>query len=351
MDSVPMTILAAKHAEADLVAYSWIFEQSPQMDEREYSGPVCESLGISQQWVKCDALWPNFDSDTHCSPLFPFALPYGEFQQQTFRQAQKDKVTVMLSGLQGDLLYETDHKQVLGSLKRGQWLSAYREFELLRKQQQLTLWQAVKRYLLAPLPWVRVFLANQRARAEFYSQVLSSELAARLQTQAHWLDDESRHAQRPLQYQVVFDGFAGEDAMLGRVMENKYAVERRYPFRDRDLCEFMLAIPTEQLSKLGVKRPIVKRAFAAEFGPKLTARNDKTDFSQALVNGIERDQVWQQWLLRNPSYWQQYVKNCNLSELKKGESRNLVVLWQCAYYNFWHSVWYDPHGSKTQAWR
>jgi len=342
MDSVPITISAAKLCGANtILAYSWVFDKSPEMDEREYSTPVCEKLNISQKMVVCDELWPQFDEDTHSNPLFPFALPYTEFQQQTFRQAKDDGVTVMLSGLQGDLLYEADNRQVLSAFKRFNLSLAFKEFNLLRNKHNWSLFTALKRCFIAPIPMVSAYLARKRLSATIESELLSAEAQKSLSEQTHWLQQSSAKARRPLQYKVVLDGFAGEDSMLGRWMENKYQVERRYPFRDRQLVEFMLAIPTDQLTKLGVARPIVKNAYAAEFTEKLAARNDKTDFTASLLGGIQRDKKWRSFLNQTPSFWQQHVNKRYISPKNSEESRVLVVMWQCAYYNFWHQLWYD----------
>ena len=347
MDSVPITISAAKSGvESEIIAYSWVFDESPEMDERAYSVPICRTLGIQQKLLNCDHVWPQFDADTHSNPLFPFALPYTEFQQHTFAQAKRDQVSVMLSGLQGDLLYETANRQSLDAILLGRFGHALKEFCHLRKANSLTFWLAVKRYLLAPTRILQGFTEQRRirlrAKHSLSSEWLNSGMVSELQAQTHWLFATSTAAARPLQYRITLDAFAGDDAVLGRVLENKYQIERRYPFRDRELCEFMLAIPTEQLAKLSSKRPIVKRAYAEEFTPELVARDDKTQFANGLRKGILKDKKWLKYLRQTPSYWQHYVKERYISDINDANTHDLVVLWRCAYYNFWHRLWYDP---------
>ncbi len=339
MDSVPVTISAAS-SDVDTIAYSWVFDDSPEMDERQYSAPLCEQLGITQQLIQCDSVWPALDETTHCNPLFPLALHYSEFNQQTFRRAHDDGVTVMLTGLHGDLLYCTDNKQVIHALSVSGVAAAIKEFASLKKHFRLSLWSAIKRFLIAPVTWAQAYIDNRRLATAVESEILVPEKLALLKKGWHWLYQESQEALRPLQYRIVMDGFAGEDAMLGRHMENKFAIERRYPFRDRDLCEFMLGIPTAQLEKLGVKRPIVKRAYDTEFSRELKERNDKTRFVDSLYDGLKRDKNWQSILVKSPQAWQNYVKDCNIYENHEDNDLNAVVKWQCAYYNFWHSVWY-----------
>ncbi len=341
MDSVPIAISAAlSESDVGFSAYSWVFNDSPEMDERRYSTPVCERFGIEQVLIECDHLWPKFDHDTHNNPLFPFALPYAEFQQRTLDAAANNGAGVMLSGLQGDLLYETQSRQVLDALSQGEFKLALSELKTQKNTHSLTWWNTIKRFVIMPSGIMQRWLERRHSRQSVTSEWLNEERVNEFSYQKHWLFDVSQKALRPLQYRVVLDGFAGEDAMLGRHMENKYRVERRYPFRDRDLCEFLLSVPTSQLAKLGLTRPIVKRAYRSEFTDDLVKRNDKTQFVQSLLQGIKKDHNLSGNLHSTPSFWQEYVKECYINDETTSDDTKTVVKWRCAYYNFWYRVWY-----------
>ncbi len=339
MDSSPIMVAAAK--DSDVIALSWVFDDMQEADERTYSTPLCQRLGVRQVEVKCDDIWPDFDSNTHSNPLYPFMLPYSEFQQQTFKTAQDENVSVLLSGLQGDLLYELDNTQVVNQLRRREWRKAWRELESIRRERGYTYWQAVKTLLLKKLPGVKKWTRHRESKIRQLPAWIQDDLRNQLTLQDSWLMHDSRLAARPLQYKIVLDCFAGDDQMLGRVMENKYRVQRRYPFRDRELVEFLLAIPSEQLEFLGQKRPIVKSAYQNEFTVALRQRNDKTDFTGVLKQGISKDKKWLTILNLEPKFWQKYVKECHFTQIETVSIEKQVVLWQCAYYNFWHRIWYD----------
>ena len=158
---------------------------------------------------------------------------------------------------------------------------------------------------------------------------------------SHWLTTESAKALRPKQWQIILDGFAGEDAAYGRYLEAKYGVERRYPFRDRDLCEFILSIPSEQLYFALQKRPIVKKAFASEFTDKLMSRNTKTSFSEVINHGIKNDHRCQSYFSQSPFYWQEFV-NKEYFETKAPNDYSFDIMrWRCGYYHYWKTVCYD----------
>ena len=136
----------------------------------------------------------------------------------------------------------------------------------------------------------------------------------------------------------MLDAFSGEGASMARPLTCQYGYENRHPFRDRDLCEFMLAIPTHFLESLGQKRPVVKAAFEVEFEENLLQRNDKTKFIKCLQKGIERDVEAKRLFNSEPKYWEKYVKDCYFDQDDVPLIDKQVVKWRCAYYNFWVKV-------------
>lgn len=346
LDSVPMTISAIDHTrttQQTLLAFSWVFDDYPDLDERTYSSPICQANNIEQVMVNCDRLWPKFDASTDLNPVIPFGIPFSEFQEETLRIAKARGVTTMLTGIHGDLLYEYTQGVFYELARQRKPAKALAEF--------LRLWnisnskfQFIKLYLLRPLRVVQRVSAWRRRNKRFTSDVLRDEVAAKFQQQEHWLHAPSQAAIRPQQWQVIFDGFAGDDAVHGRYLDAKHGVERRYPFRDRDLAEFMLAIPSEQLYFNLIKRPIVKNAFENEFTPALFNRNDKTNFSQVIYAGIDADTENLKWFESGRADWQQYVKHCYFDAKPDEIDANTVVRWRCGYYAYWKSTCYNPVG-------
>jgi len=263
LDSVPMTILAADQclqSKQVLIAFSWVFDKYPNLDERSYSSPICQAQNIEQVMVNCDELWPGFDETMDLNPIIPFGIPFSEYQEETLRQAKNYGITTMLTGIHGDLLYEYTQEVLYELAQDGKVGLAVSEFARLWAGAKSKV-QFIKQYLLRPLTVTKKVSERRRLNRRFSTEILTDQIAAKLQQREHWLKQESQNALRPQQWQVVLDGFAGDDAVHGRYLDAKHGVERRYPFRDRDLCEFMLAIPSQQLYFDLIKRPIVKNQF------------------------------------------------------------------------------------------
>jgi len=203
----------------------------------------------------------------------------------------------------------------------------------------------VKNFVLRPLGVVQRYLTWRGHRSALRTDVLQPNIVEQIslsKTHTDYLVDESRKALRPEQWRVVLGNFAGSDAAIGRFLESEYGIERRYPFRDRDLCEFMLAIPSEQLALNNVKRPIVKRAFKGDFSDDMSKRNIKAYFADVMMDGLRRDQQNESWANLGSREWSYYVKECYFDA--KVEQNNLrdVVKWRCGYYDYWKSVCYHP---------
>lgn len=343
LDSVPMTICAAESSTENVDAYSWVFDAYPEADERRYSQLVCENFKLTQHQVLCDQLWPGFDSSMYVNPTLPVGTPYSEFQQATFRCARGQDARVLLTGIHGDLLYESTHGLLYGLIKQGRWREAGSELKRLWKAVPQS-WLVVKYYLLLPIPWIARLSGWRKRRAYKAHPSLQSDVAEqcrRQQSRPHWLAEESRRQVRPEQWQVVMGHFAGEDMAYGRVMEAKFGIERRYPFRDRNLCEFMLAIPSDQLYYNGVKRPIIKRAFRDLLPDIVVDRNNKTSFNTVIDAGIERDMETNPWFSDAAQEWQRFVKLGFFDDLAPENSENNLLRWRCAYYDYWKSVCYN----------
>ena len=290
LDSIPISILAAQQLELQnqqLQSYSWVFDHHPEADEREYSEAVCADFSIEPHWIKCDEIWPQFDADTHRNPILPFSSPYSEYNQTLLRQASENGITVVLSGVGGDLLYSGTESILYELLLAGQFSKLVSEIKGCWLTCDSNL-QFIKRYLLSPI--LRRWLEHRDLRRPVQRDFLNINLSRELNKDKRFLASRKWGSSRPQQYVNVLGSFQGEDINYGKYMEAKYGLERRFPFRDRDLVEFMLAIPSSQLSLINMSRPIVKTAFTNEFRSSLINRNDKTNFTSVILNGISLDQ-------------------------------------------------------------
>jgi len=170
---------------------------------------------------------------------------------------------------------------------------------------------------------------------------MSDEADNHSNPESHYLASYSKEALRPAQYQSILDAAIGEDAASGKYMEAKFNLERRYPFRDRELCEFMLAIPSDQLYFNLSLRPILKRAYQSDLGDMLLNRNTKTSFLPVINAGITADHRCEKWFEQKPQAWRAYVKESYFKAESAPKSMLNIVRWRCGFYNYWKSTCYS----------
>jgi asparagine synthase (glutamine-hydrolysing) len=62
--------------------------------------------------------------------------------------------------------------------------------------------------------------------------------------------------------------------------------ERRYPFLDQDLMEFLLAVPASQLLRPGERRSLMRRALARIVPDEILWRPTKGSASRSIIVGL-----------------------------------------------------------------
>lgn len=343
MDSVPISILLAKQlADSDhkLTALSWVYNRYPDADERNYSMPVCDDFGIDQVCIDCDDVWPRFDESTYVQPLSPFSTPYSEYQQALMAECRSRNIRTLMTGIHGDLLYGHTNSILIELLKAWRWRDFFNELKQYWSSPENRSY-VVKHLFIAQLPGMKSLLNWRRSKQPLCAEFLQDDINSSLKNQTPELFSESLNSMRPNTYRNVFSGFAGDDQAAGRHMEAKFQLERRYPFRDRDLCEFLMAVPSDQLYFNRIPRPIVRNAFKSEFRSELSSRVEKTNFTSAISDGIESDQNWRVWFNSSNAKWSEYVKQCYFDDQNAKNSDIAVVQWRCGYYDYWKSVCYN----------
>jgi hypothetical protein len=91
-----------------------------------------------------------------------------------------------------------------------------------------------------------------------------------------------------------------------------------------------------------MSRPIVKRAFSNEFRSSLVNRNDKTNFTSVILDGIRQDQRSLHYFEQPRAGWQRYVKQCYFTHESDDDAGQAILKWQCGYYQYWKTVCYTP---------
>jgi asparagine synthase (glutamine-hydrolysing) len=212
---------------------------------------------------------------------------------------QRGEYRVMLSGTGGD---EMNGQPLDPRIMMADLLVQLRWIELSR---QLVTWSL----LIRKRPWIQLLFQTA-------TQLLPGHLRARLTEQGNldpWVDREFARKYQLSTLQILgtegpwYVRPSARDAIqtissLARQMA--YArpsiLEKRYPYLDQTLVQFLTTIPLDQLLRPGQRRSLMKRALAGLLPPEILQR--KTKASSARCYSITLQKHWEkvEELFRSP---------------------------------------------------
>jgi asparagine synthase (glutamine-hydrolysing) len=273
------TIIARGGAEAPrLDTVSYYNDSEPNWNERPYFSKVEEQRGRTGCHIDVgaqDSFKFEFERDTFLATPGSGGGGPTEAKRQFAACLASQDIRVVLSGIGGDEVtggVPTPTSELMNLLARGR-------FQALA--QQLKVWALNKRK-----PWFHLFFEAVR---EFFPPALVG--VPKYMQPADWLQPSfvKRHRAALTGYpsRVKFpgplpsfqdnvstlNGLRRQLACLALPSEPPY--EKRYPYLDRDLLEFVYAVPREQLVRPGQRRSLMRRALVGIVPDELLNRKRK----------------------------------------------------------------------------
>jgi len=290
--SVADDLIAARKAETPrLDTLSYYNDSEPNWDERPYFQKVEQKRGRSGYHVDLSSQ-EMFDIDV-CQDSFLATPGIRLYRSRADKQSAAYMLShenrVVLSGIGGD--------EVLGGVptplpELADLLAGVRFRSLAR---QLKVWALRNRK-----PWVRLFLDTVR---EFLPRTLIRIPQDR--QPAPWLRTTfvNRHRATFLNYESRLK-FFGPSPSFQEAMKTLEGVQRqiecfsvplelpyekRYPYLDRDLLEFLYAVPREQLVRPGRRRSLMRRALVGIVPDEVLNRRRKAFAARAPLVAISTE--------------------------------------------------------------
>lgn len=299
--------LLARDGRGPLHTFSGIFpslaEVSPKIDERRYAQAVVAIGGIEPHYIRAD----NFSPLTDLSRIFWYldnSLPAANMYMDwaIFQAAQEQGVRVLFSGNDGDTIVSFGLEDLFEYVRRWRWLSLCKEAAALsRYSGSGKRWHTFKRLVwneafrhavpepakqvwrilhgrsprLDETPMLPVYCRNRPINPEFARRINLIERIWDLQNASF----PSGVTTREGHWQGINSGI---DCFLLESFEKAGAalsLEVRFPFFDRRLIEFCLALPPGQKLHRGWTRSILRRAMTGTLPSEVQWRRGKSDIS------------------------------------------------------------------------
>jgi asparagine synthase (glutamine-hydrolysing) len=307
-----------------LPAFSIVYDEFPSCDERAYIRAVLETGGFESSFFRADDVTP-LDGLADLAALHdePFLAPNLAVTWRHHAAMREAGVTVLLDGHGGDevvshgegCLHELARSGAWGRLAREIWGASkvYGERGVALLWASL-IWRESVRPWINRRHWGRRLLARAQALTRFagalrrrfapahapapgaaeWAPLVSDALRARIDLDAR----RRRHRQRlkavprtsrALHHHQVVDPMQGEALEILNRTAAAQGLEARFPFFDRRLVEFCLALPPDQKLRNGLGRYVLRAALQGRLPDAVRLRPSKVDFTPHLATGLRHE--------------------------------------------------------------
>jgi asparagine synthase (glutamine-hydrolysing) len=285
-----------KHsASGALETFSLIFpglpeRELPLIDERPYIRSVLDTGGFRANFIEGDRLSPMGQIDR-----MHFHLDHANYAPNLYLHwamydaARARGVRVFLDGFDGDATVSHGFERLAELAQTGRWSTLRREIKLLSRNHLAGIRprRIFKEYCLKPLTprWLHVaahWLRGRRREAKSENIFIGEELKRRthiverardlLAPQLRW---SLRRSARECHWMSLNQALYAYTLEVADKASAAFGIEARYPFFDRRLMEFCLALPAEQKLSQGWNRWVQRRAMQGILPPEIQWRPRK----------------------------------------------------------------------------
>lgn len=279
-----------------LHTFSAIFPSLPErdlrgIDERKYMEAVISQGGFEPHFLRADLISPLSDFDKilwHWDEVYFGPNLY--IHWGLYGAAQERGVRVFLDGLDGDTTVSHGLAFLTELAWTGRWMKLLSEARGLSKvRSSLTSRKIVWEYGFKPLipngarRLLRT-LRGQPRQTDAATGILNQAFAERIDMPRRVRELQSKsggavYTSRQSHFKGLNFALHPYVLELADKAAAAFGVEPRYPFYDRRLMEFCLAVPPEQKLSQGWTRAIMRRAMTDVLPPQVRLRRDKANLS------------------------------------------------------------------------
>jgi len=284
--------LLREHHLAPLHTFSAIFPDVPQCDEQRYIAALVSEGDVQPHYVRGDLLNPLGDFErVQAHEDEPFYAPNLFLHRALYRAAQAAGVRVLCDGVDGDTTVSHGLPRLAELAGSGRWATLAAEAFALSRRLQQSPWRLLWRNALRPfLPRrVRATWRLLRGRSPLINRAFADRtgLAERLRA----LDPERAPPPRTARqehWRRLTSGLVPFALEIADKAAAAFAIQPRYPFFDRRLAEYCLALPSDQKFRSGFTRLVLRHALDGILTESVRRRGDKSNlapnFRRALLH-------------------------------------------------------------------
>lgn len=345
--------LLSQNGGGRLHTFSLVFDNFPECDERQFINTILAQGSLEPHYIQADCISPLVDIDR----IFyhqdePFYAPNLFMDWRLCGTAQEHGVRVLLDGTDGDTTISHGIAYLTEMVRNWQWIELYREIKGLSKNFNRTPWRFTRAYCISPLlptPIKKIWRmlrercfhvgrVNHSVNPNFARHIgLSDHVQALQEVSSKPFCTEREH-----HYRQLTQGFIPFILEVSDRDTKAFALEIRFPFFDKRLVEFCLALPPKQKINKGWTRLIMRRSLANILPIEIQWRGGKSDLSSNFDQGLltfEND-LLKEVILNNPKNIENYVDIPTLRKIyhryvSEKNSDNAMEVWKAVTIELW----------------
>ncbi|MGX5802270.1 lasso peptide isopeptide bond-forming cyclase [Bradyrhizobium sp. Arg314] len=309
LDSSSIACLAGLRAAAKrdpkLKTFSLVFDKGSSMDEKPFIDAVLDDNPLDATLIAVGNYAPFAEFERILQEQEgTFLAPGLSLTRDLYRMAGAKGVKVLLDGHGGDEVVSQGHGHLHELANAGRWLELWRELHSAANTYGEGMLSLYFKFLTIYGPAWRI--ARMRAMAKRLAGKMRHRPAQAQRAWAGLVNPELARrtdlAERFHRSGYMPAAVSASEALTHRwllstglvphafeVLDKaaaNFGVEPRYPFWDKPLVEFCLALPGEEKLKDGFGRHVLRRAMQGVLPPAVQWRRDKIDFTANLVKGM-----------------------------------------------------------------
>lgn len=273
-----------------LHTYTVDFDELEAADEREHVDAVLETGAFEACRLDGEALDPLADLEARLERAGGFFDPYLQHLTYHLYGAAAEDCRVLLDGYDGDTVVSHGIGRLAELLGAGRLGGLRRELDALADDRGEQ-WTLLRDHGLGP--WVPPALRERyRARkhgggpVERANPTIDADFAARTELAERLAPAAPPRSARERHHRLLTDGKLTHVLELADHVSAAAGIEVRYPFLDRRLMEFCLALPAEYKLHEGWNRWVLRTAMAAVLPATVRWRDDKADLHPYLIHAL-----------------------------------------------------------------
>ena len=367
---VAVPLLKSSHS-LPLDTFSGVTDVVAECDERGYISNVVEQGDIRPHYISIDGLGAFSDHERTMRHQDEMGFAPNLFLSiPIYRAAREQGVRVLLNGHDGDNTVSHGFGRLDDLAAAGQWLELVRQLNGVAKSYDTSAWKLLWNRILAHLvipnlvenrafqfarrAWLksrRIFAGNGTAGLRpTWARFLNEDFFKRAELGKHYEAWQRRNLTGGSEARIGhFDSLmqAGQPMAL-EILDKAGAmegIEFRYPFWDKRLVEFCLALPADQKLKQGWSRYVLRKAMQNVLPPEIQWRRNKNNFLPYLKQALLR----QEKDLLNQVIWHDSDKIAEFNDIEAvrlsharimedyqaADGNEVQLLWACVSMALW----------------